>query len=437
MTKVPSPALTAAERAPYQRNLRVYLLFYAIYDLQLWMAIWITFLIEDIGLSFTSITMIGVPFWLIVAFGQVPAGAIADRWGRTWSLRAGSLIFGLAMLILGTANSLELVVVSWVVWAFAMILVMGADSALLHDSLKALGREREFEKWAGRTFAVRSAALVVATLIGGVVAGEFGLRVTILLGVLASALSSLVAFQLREPPTNDAVTHASYRDTFSTAARTVWDRPAVRAVIAFVAILLAGTMTSEYLLQPFLLRHDVEVGFAFSALQIPVRVMAIVGAVLAFWWVGKVGERAALGFLPLALIGAYVGLSLIDSLGAIGFLMFAGLVRAAAMPLVEGYINRRVPSDQRATILSLNHMAFALLLVFTLPLLGYAVDRWDVLWTFAGTAAILAVLVLILGSIWVRAHDQPGGTASAAKSGAMPQSVWLSGIMKGQAGSGQ
>ena len=78
------------------------------------------------------------------------------------------------MLILGLSNSLELVVVSWVVWAFAMILVMGADSALLHDSLKALGREREFEKWAGRTFAVRSASIVVATLIGGVVAGEFG-----------------------------------------------------------------------------------------------------------------------------------------------------------------------------------------------------------------------------------------------------------------------
>ena len=436
MTTAPTPALTAAERAPYQRNLRVYLLFYAIYDLQLWMAIWITFLIEDIGLSFTAITTIGVPFWLIVAFGQVPAGAFSDRWGRAWSLRAGSLVFGIAMLILGLSNSLELVVVSWVVWAFAMILVMGADSALLHDSLKALGREREFEKWAGRTFAVRSASIVVATLIGGVVAGEFGLRVTILLGVIASGVSSFIAFQLHEPPTSDTVARTSYRDTFSTAARTVWGLPAVRAVIAFVAILLAGTMTSEYLLQPFLLRHDVEVGFTFSALQIPVRVMAIVGAVLAFWWVGKVGERAALAFLPLALIGAYVGLTLVDSLGAIGFLMFAGLVRAAAMPLVEGYINRRVPSEQRATILSLNHMALALLVVFTLPLLGYAVDRWDVRWTFGGAAAVLGVLTLILGTIWMRAHRQPGGTLPAATSVAMPRGAVIVGIMKGQAGSG-
>ncbi len=436
MTTAPHPVLTEAERAPYRRNLRVYLLFYALYDLQMWMAIWVTFLIEDIGLSFTAITTIAVPFWLIVAFGQVPAGAIADRWGRAWSLRAGSLVFGLSMLILGAANSLEMVIVSWVVWAFAMIMVMGADSALLHDSLKALGREREFEKWAGRTFAVRSASIVVATLAGGAIAGEFGLRLPILLGVIASTLACLAAFQLREPPTSGVVTRVSYRDTFSTATRTVWRLPAVRGVIAFVAVLLAGTMTSEYLLQPFLLRHDVEVGFTFSALQVPVRVMGIVGAVFAFWWVGKVGERAALGLLPLAVLGAYVGLTLVDSLGAIGFLMFAGLVRAAALPLAEGYINRRVPSDQRATILSLNHMAFALLVVFTLPLLGFAVDRWDVRWTFGGAAAVMAVLTLIIGTLWARAHTQPADVAPAGTATAWPRGSLLVGVMKGQARSG-
>jgi MFS family permease len=436
VTTAPHPVLTEAERAPYRRNLRVYLLFYALYDLQMWMAIWVTFLIEDIGLSFTAITTIAVPFWLIVAFGQVPAGAIADRWGRAWSLRAGSLVFGLSMLILGAANSLEMVIVSWVVWAFAMIMVMGADSALLHDSLKALGREREFEKWAGRTFAVRSASIVVATLAGGAIAGEFGLRLPILLGVIASTLACLAAFQLREPPTSGVVTRVSYRDTFSTATRTVWRLPAVRGVIAFVAVLLAGTMTSEYLLQPFLLRHDVEVGFTFSALQVPVRVMGIVGAVFAFWWVGKVGERAALGLLPLAVLGAYVGLTLVDSLGAIGFLMFAGLVRAAALPLAEGYINRRVPSDQRATILSLNHMAFALLVVFTLPLLGFAVDRWDVRWTFGGAAAVMAVLTLIIGTLWARAHTQPADVAPAGTATAWPRGSLLVGVMKGQARSG-
>ena len=111
-------------------------------------------------------------------------------------------------------------------------------------------------------------------------------------------------------------------------------------------------------------------------------------------------------------------------------------MRAAALPLVEGYINRRVPSDQRATILSLNHMAFALLVVFTLPLLGYAVDRWDVRWTFGGAAAIMAVLTLIVGTLWARAHTQPENVVPAGTSTAWPGGSLLVGVMKGQAGSG-
>ncbi len=84
--------------------------------------------------------------------------------------------------------------------------------------------------------------------------------------------------------------------------------------------------------------------------------------------------------------------------------MFAGLVRAAALPLVEGYINRRVPSEQRATILSLNHMGFALLVVPTLPLLGFAVDEWGVRWTFGGVAVVMAALSVVIGIAWMHAH---------------------------------
>ena len=65
---------------------------------------------------------------------------------------------------------------------------------------------------------------------------------------------------------------------------------------------------------------------------------------------------------------AYAGVALLDSVGAIGFFMFVGLVRAVSFPVVEGYINRRVPADQRATILSLNPMGFALLVIPILPL---------------------------------------------------------------------
>lgn len=408
MSERSSPGSSAPAPHAYRGNVRKYQLFYFLFDFQLWMPIWIVYLLEEQGFSFSKITLIGVPFWIIVAFGQVPAGAVADRWGRVWSLRAGALMYAAAMVSFGLAESFSLIMVSWVLWAISFTLVTGADSALLHDSLKADGREHDFEKMAGRTFAVRSVALVAATLIGAPIASATDIRVPIFLGPVASGAALLVAFTLREPPRWEHAQRLSYRRTFSTALATVRERPAVMYVLPFMAVLLAGTMTSEYLLQPFLLSHDVGVGLGFSALQVPVRVAAVLGAMGAFWWVLRVGEARALLSLPILAIVGYVGLAAINSLGAVGFFMFVGFVRAGALPLVEGYINRRVPSDQRATVLSLNHMGFALLVVPMLPLIGFTADEVSLNTTFAVAAAALAVMATLTGGLWLRAHQREG-----------------------------
>lgn len=399
--RVSSQTVSAAEVQAFRRNFRRYLAFYFLYDFQLWMPIWVSYLLLQREMTFTTITLIGVPFWLIVAFGQVPAGTVADRWGRTRSMAAGAGFFVASMIVFGLAGSLALIMVAWILWAFAFVLVAGADSAFLHDSLASIGRERDFEKFAGRTFAVRSVAIVAATLLGGPIASATDIRVPIFLGSVASGLALLMALGLREPPRQAIPRSESYWRALSGAARTAWRIQSVRYAIAFVAVLLAGTMTSEYLLQPFLLSHDVEVGFGFSALQVPVRLMAVAGAGGAFWWAQRVGDRRAIMTLPWLVIGAYAGLALVDHLGALGFLMFVGLVRAAVFPLVEGYINRRVPSEQRATILSLNHMAFAILVVPILPALGLSADRVDLRATFALVAAGIAILTAITGLLWI------------------------------------
>ena len=82
MSERSSPGSSAPAASAYRGNVLKYQLFYFFFDFQLWMPIWIVYLLEQQGFSFSKITLIGVPFWIIVAFGQVPAGAIADRWGR-------------------------------------------------------------------------------------------------------------------------------------------------------------------------------------------------------------------------------------------------------------------------------------------------------------------------------------------------------------------
>ena len=170
---------------------------------------------------------------------------------------------------------------------------------------------------------------------------------------------------------------------------------------------MAGTMATEYLTQPFLLSHDVDIGFAFSGLQVPIRITGVIGALLAFWFIARLGEVRTLLALPVIAILGYIGLAIWDALGAIALLALVGFVRSLAFPVVTGYINRRIPSDQRATVLSLNQVAFGLIVAPMVPALGISADKIDLPTGFAVAAGILAVLALITGIAGARTHRHP------------------------------
>jgi MFS family permease len=74
--------LSPADQRAYEANLKKAYLFQFFMSFQLWWPIWVVYLQDKRGLSLTQITALDSVFWLIIVVAQVPAGAIADRWGR-------------------------------------------------------------------------------------------------------------------------------------------------------------------------------------------------------------------------------------------------------------------------------------------------------------------------------------------------------------------
>ena len=108
--------------------------------------------------------------------------------------------------------------------------------------------------------------------------------------------------------------------------------------------------------------------------------------------------------LVLIVVLAYVGAALWDSVGAIAFLALIPLARSITEPAVAGYINHRVPSGQRATVLSLHSVAFSLALAPIMPILGFSADDLDLTMAFAAAAGLIGGLSLLTGVLWLRAH---------------------------------
>src|SRR5581483_785885 len=153
-----------------EANIRKSYLYRFLMSFQLWWPIWVIYLQKQRGLSLTQITLLDTPFFLLVVLAEVPTGAIADRFGRRVSLMLGSSLFAVAVFIFGIADNYAIILLSYTAWGLAQTFQSGADAAILYHSLKRIGREDDFQRINGRLWALTSAAVLIAILIGAPIA---------------------------------------------------------------------------------------------------------------------------------------------------------------------------------------------------------------------------------------------------------------------------
>jgi MFS family permease len=397
-----SSALTPSEVRAYKANIWKFYIQTFLLNLQLWYPIWIIYLQEERGLTLGQVTLVEVPHLLTVVVLQIPAAAMADRWGRRPTLALGALLSAAGVTLFGLADTYQLILFSYVIWGASYALMSGADSAFLYDSLKALGREEEYQRIYGGAWAVLSAASLAGTLIGAPVAAARGLSFPIVLSGGIAALGFLAALTFTEPRHfRDGEPQLAYRQVMRESIRLALHQPTVRYAILFFGVLTIGGIAPMFFFQPFLVRHDIDlsqVGFW----QTPTRVMGVLGALVAYRVVSQLGERRTFILLPLSMVGSYTLLAAWDSVYAQVTFPIMNLAAVMGRPVVTDYLNRRVPTGQRATVLSLTNLTYCLILIPLAPIVGLIADKLGLIaafWTGAGIS--LAGMVVL--PLWWRA----------------------------------
>ena len=76
-------------------------------------------------------------------------------------------------------------------------------------------------------------------------------------------------------------------------------------------------------------------------------------------------------------------------------------------PLTAGYVNRRISSEHRATILSMQGMVGSLTLAALAPAAGFLTDEWGLVTAFGAGAAATAAAVMIFGLPLVGKKEPP------------------------------
>ncbi len=414
----------------YARNIPIYYLFQFATGFLIWMPVWMIFLLDERGLSLTEVGMMEAVFWVAMALSEVPTGAIADRFGRRTSLALGGFGFTIGCFLFVSLNSFGGIIIGYLFMAVAMTLYSGSGQALLFDSLRALGRTREYERHVGRAEALMTSAMLAATLLGGPMAGLFGLTMTFYIGSAVMALAGMIALLLREPPRNeDEFDDGLHAAPISAADASAEDRSpsgvfanmliGFRVVAAKRAILwmilLAGLLTvcmemPSFFVQPFIRSHgvdpaeDLASGSLFSALMVPGFAAMTIGALLAASFISRVGERRTVPAMMLIGMAAFIPMLLFDHLGIIAAIALLAGLHAMLRPIATGYINRRIRSEQRATVLSIYELCMALQMAVIVPLISFSADQIDFRWAYAFSLVLIVIIGGTMWRMWARSH---------------------------------
>jgi MFS family permease len=393
-------------------------------EFQLWLPIWVLYLQQTRGLSLTQISVLDTPFWLLIVFAEVPTGAVADRFGRKTSLALGALLFAVAVFVFGVADSYAIILVSYSAWALAVTFQSGADAALMYDSLKQAGREDEFQKINGRLWAVRTLAALLALILGAPIAEATSLAFPVVVSAGIALAAVPIALSMHEPRHDRDEPQENYISMVREGVRDAWRRPALRYVIMFSGVLNAATFAPMIFVQPYLTSHGVSL-YNLGFFQAPVRAAGIVAALLAYRFVARAGRRAAFFAMPVTLAVCYFFLAGVDHVWVYVLFLPVGMVAGMQSPVLATYINERIPSARRATILSVQSVAASILLAGLEPLGGIIADGAGLqamFLAFALMAAIAGPLLLLLWAKSEAAEDAEAGGASKLQPEAVPAS---------------
>jgi len=392
----------------------------------------IIFLQDVRGLSLTQVGLMEALFWITMMLSEVPTGAVADRWGRRTSLALGGFLFTIGSLCFALLNSFSGLTIAYVVMALSMTLYSGAGHALLFDSLRCLRRTGEYEKHIGRSEALMTGALLGSALLGGPMAGLGGMQSAILIGTIPMAVAGAIALLLREPPRTEAEFAADglYAAPISAADATsdrspqglvnyvlegfriVLQRRTVLWIIILSGLITVAFEMPGFFLQPMLRQHGLSPegglldGALWSALIVPGFAAMSIGALLAARFVGRVGERRA---IPLLMFGGsffFLPLLLTDHLAIIAPIAILGGLHAMIRPIATGYINRRIPSDQRATVLSIYELMLAAQMAVLVPLISASADQIDFRFAYGLSAGVVLTFGVYCLFLWRRSHQR-------------------------------
>lgn len=394
---------------PVDKNITKLYLLNIVTNAQFHLVVYTLFLLSK-GFSTQQFFVIESAYYLIALIMEIPTGVFSDRISRKWSLVAASIVGVPVIPAIVFSDSFIVVLTAMSVGGISSALVSGTDIAILYDTVQALGREHEFKVIVGRMRWHASLSMAVSGMLGGLVA-QMNMAYAWWAYFFAGLVALPIKLTLQEPPISRPLDRReSYLQHLGQSLRLSFRGDAAYFVF-YAAIIWLFFSLGFWLWQPYLKLIGVPVaafGFIYAGLNLVSGYASKQVHILE----KRLGMRNSLLVIPLLLAGAFLLESQVVFRIAFCFIALQAIASGFFSPLLEDYINKRIPSSRRATILSVKNMVNGLVFMLVSPLIGHIVD----LYSLTTALLLMSVCVCILGFAFFGAfRTQPGAAHQIAR----------------------
>jgi predicted MFS family arabinose efflux permease len=366
---------------------------------------------RHIGFDDAGIGIMVAAYSAIMLLVETPSGILADRWSRRGMLVVASVVLAIASWVGGISQGIPMYMVSAGCWGVFFALYSGTYDSMVYDTLlETKGHATDYERYYGRMKVADSLALVVGSILGGVLATQWGLRSPYFLTIPFALVSIVPLVLFKEPELHKKhaaalLTH-HVRDTF----RAVTQKGQVVYVVSALVLLSATSYALFEFAQLWMIALAMPVA-AFGLANGLLLGTIGVGGVLTSWL--KLHRQRAMQMTLLCMGMAGIGLAVWRSAVPVVALQLVLSAGATALVVVfTGMLHDALPSQVRAGASSAVSTLTRVIIIPLALLFGLVSRTQDVF----HAAWIFVVLLGVTFLVATKIHMTPKAVATADKS---------------------
>lgn len=341
------------------------------------------------GFSVFEIGILESIFHVVSMCFEIPSGAVADAFGRKRTMAASEVLMILSILGMLCSDTFWSVAAAIGISALSYNMASGTREALAYDTLKENGQEQEYDRFASMEMVIYRLGSATAVFCAGL-ALILGYRRAYLLDLGMRSVCLLLTLGLREPKLKEkeerngnAKQDAERKGEDSKSSESVSEK-LKNCVVESLRFLRSHPETIGIIALNSLIGAVATLLLFFLQARLPVYGLktGLLGPSLFFMSVGAACGAKAITFFRKKGYKSIAVISICGVLAAFGILYtkqpylicLGGFLAAFSDDFLEVrtdvLLNEKIPSAQRATLISVCSFAFSVVMIFLSPLIS-------------------------------------------------------------------